>query len=508
LKRRRTTTTATATATRTSTTRYNSSNNQQELITSIPSKIAFSNFVNAINSPETREKYSYTFLKYTEYLNIERDNITSLLQKDVRVIQSDIIEYIMKMREEKYSYSTLKVMLASIFLFFDMNDIILNKKKINRYLGEHTKTNQDRAYTRQEIKRIIDACDLKYKVVVSLMASAGCRIGAIPNLRLSALRYIQEYQLYQVTFYEQSKRDAYYSFTTPECAIYINEYLKYRERSGEKLNNKSILIRDDFIIGDLLHIENPRPLALISYIMQLRNILIKTGLRKNNSSSNSSNSNSNKNKNSSSTTSTSTSISINRKGGSRKEVSANHGYRKFVHTTMANAKINIEIRELLLGHSIGLGDAYYRPTPEDCLSEYLKCIDDLTINPEHRLEKKVKSLEEKNQEAEYVIKGKLQTMAEQNQFLTSKLIEYEEAQKEGRIISKEYSKNMKEQNQRLSMLEEKFDQLTTKFNIERKLDREFESETDPELKDKKFNNMISAKRETISKRSELENKIK
>jgi hypothetical protein len=47
--------------------------------------------------------------------------------------------------------------------------ILLNKKKINRYLGDHTKTINDRAYTREEIKKIIDASDLKYKVIVSLM---------------------------------------------------------------------------------------------------------------------------------------------------------------------------------------------------------------------------------------------------------------------------------------------------------------------------------------------------
>ena len=32
-------------------------------------------------------------------------------------------------------------------------------------------------------------------------------------------------------------------------------------------------------MDDLLNIENPRTLALISYVMYLRNILIKTGLR-------------------------------------------------------------------------------------------------------------------------------------------------------------------------------------------------------------------------------------
>jgi hypothetical protein len=68
-------------------------------------------------------------------------------------------------------------------------------------------------------------------------------------------------------------------FTTPDLLTNcILEYLKYRKRCGEKLNDKSPLIRDDFIIDDLLHIENPRTLALISYVMHLRNILIKTRL--------------------------------------------------------------------------------------------------------------------------------------------------------------------------------------------------------------------------------------
>ncbi|MGI9011421.1 MAG: hypothetical protein ACR2F1_09585 [Nitrososphaeraceae archaeon] len=79
-------------------------------------------------------------MKYIEYLKIERDNIFDLLQKDVRIIQSDIIEYIMKFRDEEYSYSSISGKLAAIFLFYDMNDTVLNKKKICRYMGEHEKT--------------------------------------------------------------------------------------------------------------------------------------------------------------------------------------------------------------------------------------------------------------------------------------------------------------------------------------------------------------------------------
>ena len=97
----------------------------------------------------------------------------------------------------------------------------------------------------------------------------------------------------------------------------------------------------------------------------------------------------------------------------RKQVAASHGFRKFTMTTMANARISPEIREMLLGHSIGLSNSYYRPTDEEMLNEYLKVVNDLIINPSHRLSKQVQELKEKNQDSEYVIKGKLQEKEEQ-----------------------------------------------------------------------------------------------
>jgi hypothetical protein len=93
-------------------------------------------------------------LKCTEYLHIELQNFWSF-ETGCKISEKDIITYSMRMREENYSYSSMKVMLSSLFLFFDMNDITFNKRKINRYLWEHTKTVKDRAYTREEIKKLL-----------------------------------------------------------------------------------------------------------------------------------------------------------------------------------------------------------------------------------------------------------------------------------------------------------------------------------------------------------------
>ena len=195
-------------------------------------------------------------------------------------------------------------------------------------------------------------------------------------------------------------------FTTPECSKYINEYLEYRARSGENLTANSPLIRDTFEINDLPRIKSPRHLSKHVLVYYIRTIAIKTGLRKNVPSIIKEDIKERQQEQQGST-------SKDLRKSSRNIVALNHGFRKFVHTKMTLAKVNIEIRELLLGHSIGLSDAYYRPTPEQCLEEYLKVIDDLTINDENRLSKQVQELKENNQDSEYVIKGKLQEKEEQ-----------------------------------------------------------------------------------------------
>ena len=153
-------------------------------ITSSASRIAYLNFINSLKSLETKHKYIYLFSKYLEYLNISYENLEDLLKQDIRTIESDIILYMTRLKNEQgYSFASLNTKLAAITLFFTMNDIIVNRKKIGKYLGENIKTIKDRGYTHDEIKKMLDVSDLKFKVFITLMASTGCRVGAIPSLK-------------------------------------------------------------------------------------------------------------------------------------------------------------------------------------------------------------------------------------------------------------------------------------------------------------------------------------
>ena len=82
-----------------------------------------------------------------------------------------------------------------------------------------------------------------------------------------------------------------------------------------------------------------------------------------------------------------------RPGTIKKEVMRVHGLRKFANTQMIQSDMKGAAKEMLLGHSTGLDDKYYRPG--DLLQEYLKAIDALTINEENRLKKKVEESESK-----------------------------------------------------------------------------------------------------------------
>jgi integrase len=78
-----------------------------------------------------------------------------------------------------------------------MNDVVLNTKKIKRFLpNDEGHYNQDRPYSTDEIVKILDKCDIRSRVIILLMTSTGMRIGALPCLRLSDIKKMNEFGLY------------------------------------------------------------------------------------------------------------------------------------------------------------------------------------------------------------------------------------------------------------------------------------------------------------------------
>jgi hypothetical protein len=79
--------------------------------------------------------------------------------------------------------------------------------------------------------------------------------------------------------------------------------------------------------------------------------------------------------------------------------------------------INIEY---LMGHSTGKSEPYYRPTENDLLQDYLKCVDALSVNDEKTLQNKVDDLANKSKDSEHMINSKLSEKEREIQLLTQR----------------------------------------------------------------------------------------
>jgi hypothetical protein len=90
----------------------------------------------------------------------------------------------------------------------------------------------------------------------------------------------------------------------------------------------------------------------------------------------------------------------------RTELMQTHGFRKFFKTTCINAGMNPLYSEYVMGHRSGLTKSYFKPSDTELLEGndkalgYISVINDLTINEEYRLRKKVDELTKKKGEIE------------------------------------------------------------------------------------------------------------
>jgi integrase len=304
-------------------------------------------FFDSIRSKETRIKYSSYLKKYLKITGIENP----LAEKDPKVIADQIIAFINKMKKEGKNWGAIHNYVSMILAFYKINDVVLNTTKINKFMPEQRKVKKDRGYTHEEISKLLAFADERMRAVILLLACTGMRIGAIPSLKIS------DVDDRKITVYENDKEE-YFTFITPECKKAIDSYIDVRTRYGEKINDDSPLIREQFNIRDKFPIRKSKAIGRESLQWKLRDIARRSNVRS-------------------------------------KQVPIAHGFRKFFTTQLIKSNLKTEARLRLEGHSTGITDHYWRPSDQDLLNEYMKAVNNLTINEENRLKIKVELLESK-----------------------------------------------------------------------------------------------------------------
>ena len=164
----------------------------------------YDNFTITIKSNATRTVYRNNLNLFMQFLGITDYN------QLLKINAEDAIKQYIIYLKEKVSSATLHNRIAAIYHFYTMNDVILNKTKISKYKGEFRRVKSDRAYSHEEIQKMLEMADLRMKIVILLMASSGLRSGSIADLRL---RNLEENKL---TVYENTNEEY---FPKPNLSI-------------------------------------------------------------------------------------------------------------------------------------------------------------------------------------------------------------------------------------------------------------------------------------------------
>ena len=337
---------------------------------------SFAYFINSLKAEATKKQYVRLLTDFMRFIG--KKEFDELLigpeDKGQTQIQNQIIEFVMHLRDQNLARSNIAGHVSAIKHFYDMNDVLnINWSKINKFKGDEQEQKYDRPYTRQEIKLLIDnALSLRDKAIISLLMSSGMRKGGIIDLRIKDLLSIEKYNLYRVTVYARS-HDLYYTYCTPESRKYIDDYLAWRERLGEKMTENSILFRKEFDIRDSFEVRNNvKRLTLSGVTSIIRELSYDLGVRQVQHLTEGLHS-----------------------GKIKHEIMLVHGFRKYFDTTCTSNGMDKLYVEVCMGHDLGLKGSYYKPTWQEVLEGndrmqgYVSVINDLTIAEENRLRKQV-----------------------------------------------------------------------------------------------------------------------
>jgi integrase len=320
------------------------------------------------NSEYTRQSYKNSFDRFLKYINVY--DLQVLIDFGDKVLEQLIIKYVIHSRDEKkLARGSIEAELHAIFHFCELNDILIRKKRVRRFMPPERCAHDDRLYTSDEMQRIIGACrDKRQKVIILLMESAGIRIGSISKLKVKDLEHmnVNGYNTFKITVDADDRNARYWTTCTNECYIAVKEYYEQRQREGENpIEQNSPLIREHRDPRKMLKLEKPRHISDESVRCTVRALVRRSGVYVHDPK--------------------------------KQKLMMSHAFRKNFKTVCESSPMKSLYVEMLMGHREALVKSYMRPKDTDVISEFIThAANALTIDPTQRLKQENQELR-KNQ---------------------------------------------------------------------------------------------------------------
>jgi len=350
-------------------------------------------FLDSIRNESTKRRYKnllYMFLKlvpnqlYSDHLGKTSQDrnaktlaafFVELARKNMDLVYDVIATYIKedKKRVEagEISSQTLPNHIKPIKVLLDANRIPIHWKSLNKLMPRRESRSKDRAYTREEIQKMLEITnDITDKVIILLFSSAGFRLEAWDYFTWKDVTFFKNddgsYKGAALLIY-RGDPESYWTFITPEACNTLELYQEnWKADIGEYPKPDDPLLKS--IRYPVIHRLNQKGVR-----KRIDKVVTNIGLRP--------------------------TLPLGKK---RHEVQLDHGFRKYFNTMMRRAKVDYLDKEDMMGHTTGLEKHYERYQEEDFerFPEYQKAIPFLTISDTERTKYENQKLHKEKSEIE------------------------------------------------------------------------------------------------------------
>jgi integrase len=235
-------------------------------------------------------------------------------------MRSQIDDFIAYQQGRKLSPDGIRDYVRSIKALFRQNGINLELPYVIRVFSIY----EYRALTREEIQKILNVANLRERVIISMLAVGGFRIGTLARLKYRHVKLDLERHIIPLNVQVESdvtkgRYRSYYTFLNQEAAEYLQAYVDARRIGTEKIPPEEITDESP-LIG---HAKRRIPASVTPEEVQsvIRNLYFKAGLIKRNT------------------------------GCKRYDIRV-HSLRKFFRTELSSRGVDSELVEFMMGHRI------------------------------------------------------------------------------------------------------------------------------------------------------------
>jgi len=218
----------------------------------------YDNFVYALKAKETKRQYPHRLDKFMSFMGLQgtiEEKCTKLYESskdNINLLHSHLIKFInfqnKRIENKENAEGTLHNYIKAIKLFYSMNDVIINWKKIGKGMPAERHSADVRIPTIPEIKKLLEHPDRRIKPIVFIMLSAGIRVGSWDHLKwkhvIPILRNDIIVAAKLILINTKINNKPYFSFITPEAYHTLKEWMDFRKLHGEEITGESWLMRD------------------------------------------------------------------------------------------------------------------------------------------------------------------------------------------------------------------------------------------------------------------------